>query len=199
MNVNGIGAAYGYAARQSRPATKADRPKGFGNAVNEAANTQKGMVLHGVFGSIDEETGDKVIGAWADGRTGTSTTVFRPADFNEANPIYKVKIWDAQGNVTEREVNMNEVDVSKCDTFDMYAYSCYLSDTGQYPSATRDFMMTHAHYASEQEFGASTYKDMFSKVDWLSILSQVMQMQSRLGNWEGYLGYKGFYDFLAEN
>ena len=53
------------------------------------------------------------------------------------------QIWDSYGNVTERDVNLNEVNVSNCDTFDFYAYSCYLSNSGKYPSAMQDFMMTH--------------------------------------------------------
>ncbi len=33
------------------------------------------------------------IQAWGDPQTGTSTTVYKPADFDKNNPIYFIKIW----------------------------------------------------------------------------------------------------------
>ena len=72
-------------------------------------------MIHGIFGETDSE-GYTVVGAWGDAQTGTSTTVYKPADFDESNPVYRVKIWDSYGNVTERDVNLNEVNKIPCIT-----------------------------------------------------------------------------------
>jgi len=153
------------------------------------------IVIYGIFGETDSE-GYTVVGAWGDAQTGTSTTVYKPADFDESNPVYRVKIWDSYGNVTERDVNLNEINVSNCDTFDFYAYSCYLSNSGKYPFAMQDFMMTHAHYKGEEGFGKSSYSDMLVKFDWTSVIKSLMSMQYRCGNIKGYWDYRNFYDFL---
>lgn len=179
----------------------------FENYISNAANSNNtakttsvssgNLVLHGIFGETDSE-GYTVVGAWGDARAGTSTTVYKPADFDESNPVYRVKIWDSQGNVTERNVDLNEVNVSNCDTFDFYAYSCYLSNSGKYPEAMQNFMMTHCHYESEESFGKSSYGDMFAKVDWTSVIKSLMDMQYRCGNIKGYWDYRNFYDYLKK-
>ena len=48
---------------------------------------------------------------------------FSSKDFDPAHPVYKVKVWDADGNVTERMVDISKVDPGNCDTVDMYAYA----------------------------------------------------------------------------
>ena len=205
MSITGINGAINYTMGYANNAVKKNTAKSsFENHISNAAdsnnttNISSGhLVLHGIFGETDSE-GYTVAGAWGDARTNTSTTVYKPADFDENNPVYRVKIWDSQGNVTERDVNLNEVNVSNCDTFDFYAYSCYLSNSGKYPSAMQDFMMTNAHYAGEEGFGKSSYGDMFAKVDWTSVIKSLMDMQYHCGNIKGYWDYRNFYDYLKK-
>lgn len=167
------------------------------NAVNstmKTTNIPSRLVIHGIFGETDSN-GNTVVGAWGDPQTGTSTTVYKPADFDKNNPIYFIKIWDSQGNVTERNVNLNEIAVSNCDIFDFYAYSCYLSHSGKYPSAMQDFMGIYCHYKGEEGFGKNLYKDMFAKIDWTFVIKSLMDMQYKCGNIKGYWDYRRLYSF----
>lgn len=205
MSITGINGAINYTMGYVNNAVKKNTAKSsFENHISNAANSNNttnissgNLVLHSIFGETDSE-GYTVVGAWGDARTNTSTTVYKPANFDENNPVYRVKIWDSQGNVTERDVNLNDVNVSNCDTFDFYAYSCYLSNSGKYPTAMQDFMMTHAHYEGEEGFGKSSYGDMFANVDWTSVIKSLMNMQYRCGNIKGYWDYRNFYDNLKK-
>ena len=51
-----------------------------------------------------------------------SLTVYQPKDFDPANPVYKVKVWDKGGNVTERMVDVSKVDTAGSDYIDMGDY-----------------------------------------------------------------------------
>lgn len=150
------------------------------------------VVLHG---EESEEDGT-VVTAWACVTENTSMTVYQPKDFDPENPVYKVKVWDSKGNVTERMVDISKVDPGNCDTIDMYAYSAYLSKTGKCPDALTKFMSAHAHHKDMGgHYGAD---NLFDKVDWLEIIKKVMQMQYDAGNLQGYLGYKRFLNVLEE-
>ena len=203
MSIAGINKTVNYPMGYVNNAAKKNTAKNdFENHILNASNSNNNtnissgnLVLHGIFGETDSE-GYTVVGAWGDAQTGTSTTVYKPAGFDESNPVYRVKIWDSQGNITERDVNLNEVDVSNCDSFDFYAYSCYLSNSGKCLSAMQNFMMTHAHYGAEEGFGKNSYRDMFTKVDWTSIIKSLMDMQYKCGNIKGYWDYRNFYDCL---
>lgn len=124
-----------------------------------------------------------------------SVTVYKPKDFDPANPVYKAKIWDKDGNVTERMVDVSKVDPQNSDYIDMFAYSSHLSASGECPSAQSSFMSsaTNQHGPDERNF-----KDLFQKNDWVSALADAMQTQYQAGNIEGYLDYKPFWDFLKE-
>ncbi len=199
MNVANIGTTtyHAWERRVNETSTKSTSNQMFAQAIgNQGAETN--LVLHGVSEEMKEQ-GYTSIGSWADARTGNSTSVYKPADFDESNPIYLVKTWDAQGNVTEKEVNMNEVDPKASNVYEMYAYSCYLSDTGKYTNAETAFMKSLPAGNDMSEFGLQSFDDIYSeKVDWMRIIKGWMDMQYNAGNMKGYLDYKGFYDFLAE-
>lgn len=44
-----------------------------------------------------------------------SLTVYQPNDFDPANPVYKVKAWDKDENVTERMVDVSKIDKKNSD------------------------------------------------------------------------------------
>ncbi len=203
MNIGNVGTNIynGWTRRVNQ--TKAKGNESFGNVNgNQGASTH--MVLHGVSDEMKEQ-GYTCAGSWADAVSGTSAAVYKPKDFDENNPMYLLKVWDAEGNVTEREVEMNEVDPQNSDAYEMYAYSCYLGDSGKYPNATTRFIQsipprvdTEQLGLSAGQFGLSSLEDVFSgRVNWLSVIKGWMDMQFGCGNMKGYLDYKGFYDFLA--
>ncbi len=63
--------------------------------------------------------------------SGSSYSVYKTPDFDPENPVYKVKIWDKSGNVTERMVDVSKVDPKNCDTMEMYAYTADLKESGK--------------------------------------------------------------------
>ena len=147
-----------------------------------------GFVLH-----ISNEEDGKAIGAMCG--ADHSVTVYKPKDFDAENPVYKVKIWDKDGNATERMVDISKVDPKNSDFIDMFAYSSHLSATGECPSAQSSFMSSSANQHSLDE---RTYKDLFKETNWVNALADAMQTQYAAGNIEGYLNYKPFWDFLTK-
>lgn len=147
------------------------------------------VVLHGA----DNLEGE-VVTAWANVVSGTSMTVYKPQGFDPANPVYKVKMWDASGKEQEFMVDISKVNPMDCNTIEMYAYSAHLSDSGECPDALERFLMAQAHYRdSIANYGC---KNLFDRTNWLQVVKDVMQMQYKAGNLKGYLEYKGFLGFL---
>lgn len=197
MNVGSIGVTAYQVWEGSRAdtSTKNVRNHTFAQTMeNQGADTN--LVLHGLSEKMKEQ-GFISVGSWVDARTGISTSVYKAYDFDEKNPLYLVKTWDAQGNVTEKEVNMNEIDPKACNVYEMYAYSCYLSDTGKYVNAQTAFMKSLPAGNDMSQFGIKSRDSIYTeKVDWIDIIKGWMDMQYRSGNMKGYLDYKGFYDFI---
>ncbi len=101
---------------------------------------------------------------------------------------------DAEGNVTERMVGRSKVDIKNGDRADMFAYACYLTDSGQYPEAQSTFC--RIPISNEQ---SETLSDSFKagKFNWLELAKSFMQTQYDAGNLKGYPEYKKFVDFFA--
>lgn len=190
MHVGGVTTNYsiGYEARVSQ---KAVSEKNYSNTVGKTTGTKSvGFVLH----TSNAEDGI-AIGSSTD-RNG-SVTVYKPNDFDPETPVYKVKVWDPAGNVTEeRMVDVSKVDPKNCDYLDMYAYSCHLTDSGECPGAQDAFMGAHmGAKANDSEGNVNSY---FDKVNWVNIIRDIMQMQYDAGNLAGYVKYKQFWDFLKQ-
>lgn len=190
MNVNGIRAGYP-AWREIGKKQKTVSDKNFAGQMSHAASVQninQPITLHW----FDTKEGDVAIGACglADGG---SATVYKSADFDPANPVYKVKIWDAAGNAAERMVDISKVDPNNCDEIDMFAYSSHLTVSGECPNAQSSFMGASGFYRD-----SSRGADFFHKTDWLNVIEDFMQMQYDAGNLKGYLDDKKFWDFLQQ-
>ena len=95
MGIQGIG-ANGYPMSYMASRTEKNKPEEeMSNQSWTVKSDSHDVVLHG---SESAEDG-KVVTAWACVTENTSMTVYQPADFDPAHPIYKVKVWDANGNV----------------------------------------------------------------------------------------------------
>ncbi len=172
-----------------------------GNILNTKG---MGFTLHINSGS----DGDRMLSAVAGGGKG-GMTVFEPADFNPEKPVYKVCTWDEEGSMTEHMVDVTKVNAADSDEVSMFAYACYLSESGQYPEAADTFLRTYGYVksgAEEETIGstlvggtAEAAGNMFgqAKRDWMKIASCLMQMQYDSGNLKGYLEYKKFVDFFS--
>ncbi len=191
MSISGIGAvgypAAGYETRRAQRNTLGrnytDQMCGMVQTTQMSSGT---FELH-----ISNDKDGKAIGSVCG--ADYSLTVYQPKEFDPANPVYKVKVWDKSGNVTERMVDVSKVDTKSSDYIDMFAYSSHLSASGECPSAQSAFIKAGAN-----QHGADnkTHDDLFGMADWISVLKDAMQTQYDAGNLKGYLGYKQFWDFL---
>ena len=105
MSISGIGTAgYPAAGYETR---KAERNVAGGSFAKQAAKTTH--TSGGTFElHISNDKDGKAIGSMCG--ADYSLTVYQPKDFDPANPVYKVKVWDKGGNVTERMVDVSKVD-----------------------------------------------------------------------------------------
>lgn len=162
------------------------------NNFTRQINRKKAGNIHTLHW-FDTSEGDKPLGAL--GNEGNSSiTVYKPKNFEPENPVYKVKMWDAEGNVTERMVDVSEVDVKNSDRADMFAYACYLTDSGQYPEAQSTFCRIPT---SDERSENVSYSFQSGKFNWLELAKSFMQMQYDAGNLQGYFAYRKFVDFFA--
>ena len=188
MSVAGISGTENSPVYTPGKATRNVSNNNFSQRINKT-KTGSMFTLHW----FDTPEGDKPLGALGD-EGNNSITVYKPKDFDPENPVYKVKIWDAEGSVTERMVDVSKVDVKNSDKADMFAYACYLTDSGQYPEAQDTFC--RIPISNEQP---GSFSDSFKagKFNWLELAKSFMQMQYDAGNLKGYLDYKKFVDFFA--
>lgn len=157
-------------------------------AVNSTSTPT--FVLH----STSPDASEKLVSAWAS-NDGNSISIFRPADFDPEHPIYRAKIWDASGNVTEREIDITQINPQSSDKVEMFAYSSHLADTGQCSNAQLRFMMacdTAAANANNEGGLALT-----QKIDWKAAVAELMERQREVGNMESYLACEDFLSYLS--
>lgn len=182
MSISGIGTSNyitGYATKRAVRNTPANN---FENTIN-SQNSNGVFTLH----YFDNEDGDTALGACCN--NSGSVTVYKPKDFDPSNPMYKVREWDSNGNMTERMTNVLKVDPRNADFCDMYAYSCYLTDSGAYPDAQDVFMRARGFYTND---------NLSAATNWLNVIKTAMQTQYDAGNMIGYFDYKRFFDFLKK-
>ena len=96
-----------------------------------------------------------------------------------------MKIWDKDGNVTERMVDLTKVDPENSDFIDMFAYSSYLESSGKCPGAQSAFMGSHAN---QYDTDGMRYDDLFDKTNWVGRLKDMMQMISGIQKLPGFSG-----------
>ena len=189
MSIYGIGTA-GYPVTGYEPRKTQRR----NNASEMGSVTQTSQMPSGTFElHISNDTDGEAVGAICG--SDYSMTVYQPKDFDPANPEYKVKVWDKEGNVTERMVDVSKVDTRSSDYVDMFAYASHLSASGEYPDALSAFTGATAHQHGAVD---RSYDYLFKKNDWLSVVRDAMQTQFEANNLEGYLQYKRFWDFLEK-
>ena len=191
MSINGISAGYYPTDYKSTNAPKSTETASFADTMGKTANVNGGHTFHW----FKNDEGDKAIGACGL-KGGGSATVYKPADFDPENPVYKVKAWDAAGNVIEeRMVDVSKVDPQNSNFLDMLAYSGHLADSGEYPGAFSAFIDSTAN----PHGSGSVYDSYLDKMDWKGIAKYYMQLQYDLGNISGYMFYKKFWDFLEQH
>lgn len=153
--------------------------------------TAAGLALHG---KADAGTGEQIVGSFVNVQAGTSSAIYKTKDFDAANPVYHVKTWDMDGNMTERMVDLSKINPRSSDDVDMYTYSWHLNNSGQYPQAQLRFAAARAYQQAAQANSFQSY--MPTKTNWVDVVNSLMQTQYNVGNLQGYLDYKKFLGFL---
>lgn len=194
MDVDGISSsnypAWYNTGRKERNVTEGNFARQAVEAAQEAG-VQQPLVLHG---NNDADEGEIVVGSSANALTGMSIAVYKPQNFDPANPVYHVKTWDADGNMTERMVDISKINTRNCDEIEMSAYTWHLSNSGQCPNAFMKFAGARSYRQTEQQkYSADS---AFEKVNWVDIIKDFMQMQYDVGNMKGYLDYKNLLGFM---
>lgn len=201
MYLNGINAlnylqgSYGLGSVRPKTSTLTFQDvlqKAAGRSTPVGNYTSSAMQLHG---KADAGTGEQVVGSFINVQAGTSSAIYKPADFDLANPVYHVKTWDADGNMTERTVDISKVNSRNSDYVDMYTYSWHLNNSGQYPQAQLKFAFANAY--QQALLGNSYQTCMPTKTNWVSVVNSLMQNQYSAGNLQGYLDYSKFLGFLV--
>lgn len=193
MAISGItssGYPVGYEARKTQKNTTSEN---FAKQAAEAAQAagQATAALHGA----DEGSGDITIFSGTELVSGSSVSVYKTQDFDSENPVYKVKIWDKSGNVTERMVDVSKVDPENCDTAEMYAYTANLKESGKgsFEDTVLKAVVAKSVKNAESSSGAWSFS---KKEDWVKIVNDIIQSEYRCGDLKGYLEWKKFLSFL---
>lgn len=191
MSVSGIGSAqYLMSEYGAKKAASRTAGKSFANYLSNTV--QKTQMPSGTFElHTSNDIDGKVVGAGCG--YDYSFAVYEPKDFDPENPVYKMKVWDKNGNVTEQSADLSKVDSRSSDYLNMFAYSSYLTAMGIYPGAQSAFMG-----ASAFQYGMNnrTYGSLFGPTNWMNVVQDAMQTQYNAGNLQGYMNYRQFYNTL---
>lgn len=194
MNIGGVTTNYS-AAYGTERTQKYATDKNFSEEIASAGQTngaKESTILHG----SDEEAGDIAVFRALYTDNGSKYTVYKTPDFDPENPVYKVKIWDAAGNVTERMIDASKIDPKNCDTFEMQVYTAYLKETGKGDFKETVLKAAIARAASHLEKKSSASWDYFQNVNWVDTVKDIMQSAYGYGDLKGYMEWKKFLSFL---
>ncbi|MDE7268638.1 MAG: hypothetical protein K2N89_14355 [Lachnospiraceae bacterium] len=192
MSINGVGAAgYQTTGYETRKTERSASGENFAQHAAEAAQAagQATAILHG----SDEETGDIAVFSNVCFVNNSSITVYKTQDFDPNNPVYKVKIWDKSGNVTEQMVDVSKVDPKNCSTIEMYAYTADLKESGKGSFEDTVLKAAAAKYEGQEDGSSFSFS---TKMDWVDIVKEVMQSLYSYGDMKGYMDWKAFLGLL---
>ena len=188
MAVSGVAAnPYNYNAAYTKNRSAAGRAANRSTAT--VPTTPANITLH--IGSEDDPDG-KAIGllGFPDG---SSTSVFKGQNYTRENPVFTVKTWDADGNMTETEIDASKVDPGNASLQEMMALNANRQLNGEEDFGDQ-LMMSAGRLHGDEVTGS--YEDFFSKNNWMAEIKDFMDMQYQLGNITGYMKYKKAYDIM---
>ena len=196
MSISGIGApGYPTAGYDARKTERNVVGGNFAKQVIEAAQTT-GQISTAILHGSDEETGDIAICSGVDIENNSSITVYKTQDFDSDNPVYKVKTWDKDGNVTERMIDVSKVDPKSCDTAEMYAYTSNLKESGKGSFEDTVLKAAVAKAVKNAEQRSSGSWSFVAKMNWVDIVKDIMKSEYSYGDLKGYMEWQKFLGFL---
>ena len=196
MSISGIGTAgYPVAGYETRKTGRNVAGGSFAKQAAEAAQAT-GQTSTATLHGSKEETGDIAICSNVDVVNNSSITVYKTQDFDPGNPVYKVKTWDKDGNVTERMIDVSKIDPKNCDTAEMYAYTSHLKESGKgsFEDTVLKAVVAKAVKNAEQRNSGSW--GFSTKMNWVDIVKDIMQSEYSYGDLKGYMEWQKFLGFL---
>ena len=126
---------------------------------------------------------------------GTSASVFQADDYNSADPEYRVRYWDKDGNYTDIMVKVKDIDPQNASYLEMLAYTTYGDVEGLTKNAFGNFMSAAGGVNGDLSYNADSIN---GKKDYMSTIREYMQLQYESNNLSGYLSYKELYDYMND-
>ena len=135
MSIAGIN---GYNYSNYYTGTKRNTAKANGmnsGLLSNVSSTSSNITLH-MSGTEDSGNALTAVGF----PDGSSASVYKADAYDSANPEYRVRYWDKEGNYTDTNVQINDVDPRNASYLEMLAYTTYSDVEGFTKNAFGDFM-----------------------------------------------------------
>ena len=126
---------------------------------------------------------------------GSSASVYKADNYNQANPEYRVRYWDKEGNYTDTNVAINSVEPSNASYLEMLAYTTYSDVQGMTSNAYGNFLQAANGVNGDITYDSNSINE---KKDYISMVKEFMQLQYDCGNLVGYLSFKEFYYYMKK-
>ena len=105
------------------------------------------------------------------------------------------EITDKEGNYTDTNVQINDVDPRNASYLEMLAYTTYSDVEGFTKNAFGDFMNAAGGVNGNITYDSDSINE---KKDYMSMIKEFMQLQYDSNNLSGYLSYKELYDYIND-
>ena len=124
---------------------------------------------------------------------GSSASVYKADYYSQANPEYRVRYWDNEGNYTDTNVKINSIEPSNASYLEMLAYTTYSDVQGMTSDAYGNFQQAASGLNGDITYDCNSIKE---KKDFMSMVKEFMQLQYDCSNLAGYLSIKQLYDYM---
>lgn len=86
---------------------------------------------------------------WEDEKTGVRIELHKPVAFDEKRPIYYLNIWNKDGEMVQRIVDVMSVNKNDCDLYEKYVYLIHFGQTREEPSTELQMKLRVLHNEDE--------------------------------------------------
>ena len=168
MSIAGIN---GYNYSNYYTGTKRNTAKANGmnsGLLSNVSSTSSNITLH-MSGTEDSGNALTAVGF----PDGSSASVYKSDAYDSANPEYRVRYWDKEGNYTDTNVQINDVDPRNASYLEMLAYTTYSDVEGFTKNAFGDFMNAAGGVNGNITYDSDSINE---KKDYMSMIKEFMQL-----------------------
>lgn len=190
MSVSVIG-GYNYSNYYARTNRTTVKDGGMvSDSLSNIGNVSSNITLH--FSGTEDSGNALTAVGFPDG---SSASVYKADNYNQANPEYRVRYWDKEGNYSDTNVKVNDIDPSNASYLEMLAYTTYSDVQGMTKNAYGNFLQAASGVNGNITYDANSINE---KKDYMSMVKEFMQLQYDCNNLTGYLSFKQFYDYMKD-